>query len=193
LPRLASDRFGEQLTGLRLFFLALALSTVPYTMPFTALLAGIALSGALGQEPSPDCQAPSFRSKAYFGGTGVIFAQPSSPQILPPHTQYFALTLAEATRADSFLLAGLPAPVGRVFAHNRQELYRFDRQYWGFIGLDGSRQVLVHLIRRGPAKRSMKQYDHALRCDVVIIFCEACKVDIRNYVVSLDTHQVRTY
>lgn len=125
-------------------------------MHCAALLVGVALSGALGQGTPPNCQALSFRSKAYFGGTGVIFAQPSSPQILPSHTQYFTLTLAEATRADSFLLAGLPVQVGLPFARNRQELYRFDRQYWGFIGLDGSRQVLVRLIRRGPAKRFMK-------------------------------------
>ncbi|MCC2546696.1 hypothetical protein LJY25_09605 [Hymenobacter sp. BT175] len=162
-------------------------------MPFATLLVGIALSGALGQVTPPDCHALSFRNKAYFGGTGVIFAQPPNPEFLPLPKQYLALTLAEATRADSFLLAGLPTQPSRSFARNRLELYQFDRQYWGFIGSDGSRQVLVHLIRRGPAKRFMKHYDHALRCDVVLIFCEACKVDIRNYVVSLDTRQVRAY
>ena len=163
-------------------------------MSFTALLVGIALLGTLGQETPSECQALCFRNKAYFGRTGVISSQPPSPEFLPllPQ-QYLTLTLAEATRADSFLLAGLPAQVGHPFARNRQELYRFDRQYWGLLGLDGSRQVLDHLIGRAPAKRIMKQYDHALRCDVVLIFCEACQVDIRDYVVSLDTRQVQAY
>ena len=162
-------------------------------MSFAALLVGMALSASSGQETPPDFPPLNFRNKAYFGGTGVVFAHAPSPEFLPLPKQYFALTLAQATRADSFLLAGLSAQAGRPFASNRQELYGFDRQYWGFIGSDGSRQVLVHLIRRGPAKRYVKQYEQALRCDVVLIFCEACKVDIRDYVVSLDTKQVQAY
>lgn len=143
-----------------------------------------------GLKTEQGCEGLCFSEKDLFGARGIILKQPPSPDILPFTKKYFAPSIKQAIRADSLLLHNLVVKNKAVFAQNRSNFYKFDRQYIGFVKQDGVRIILIHMIEPKAVKNFVVDYDKNLMCDIVVVFCSDCKVDIRNYAVDIDKNEV---